>query len=124
MKPFLLIVALALIMNQAIAEPTILTYFSEHEVEQDSDYIQIGITVHSEDSNLNKAVKTAGAIVSKLERIVLEDCHANSKKKTDCDDAFEASKHNIQPKYQLVRKVSTFMGTQYLNFKPSLYNTK
>jgi hypothetical protein len=124
MKPFLLIVALTLIISQATAEPTILTYFSEHEVEQDSDYIEIGITVHSEDINLNKAVKTAETVVAKLEKIVLEHCHAQSKKKTDCDDAFDASKHNIQPKYQLVRKVSTFMGNSFLNHQHSLSNTK
>lgn len=88
-----------------------MTYFTEHEVEQDEDYIEIGITVHCEDSVLKQAVKTANGIVDKLEKIVMSHCTSQSKKKSECEEVFEASKHNIEPKYQMVRKVETFMGT-------------
>jgi hypothetical protein len=40
----------------------------------------------------------------------MNNCNAQAKKKTECEDVFESSKHNIKPKYQLVRKVETFTG--------------
>lgn len=49
-----------------VSEPTQLTYFTEHEVEKESDFIQIGITVHCEDSVLKKATETAKQIVENL----------------------------------------------------------
>lgn len=63
---------------------------------------------------MKAAVGTAKGIVEKLERIVKGYCESLTKKKSECDDVYEASKSKISPKYQLVRKVDTFIGTNEL----------
>ena len=54
-----------------------------------------------------------------MEKIVMNYCQSHAKKKSECDDVFEASKHKIEPKYQMVRKVETFIG-KFLSFISSL----
>jgi len=68
---------------------------------------------------LRNAVRTANNVVEKLEKIVMNYCQSQAKKKSECDDVFEASKHKIEPKYQMVRKVETFIG-KCLSFISSL----
>jgi F0F1-type ATP synthase membrane subunit b/b' len=71
------------------------------------------LTVTTEGKSLKKGITEAEKIIKDIEQIAKKYCLEHSKAKKDCEDIFEATKYEIEPKYHLVRKVETFTRKKF-----------
>lgn len=59
-----------------------------------------------------------------METIVKNYCEAHTKNKKECEEVVETSEYKIDPIYQLVRKVPTFVGNFVINMQLFQYHTR
>jgi hypothetical protein len=107
----LAVLLLALVCAQAQPSGTKITFFVEHEVDEEKDYLEIVINIKAEDTSLKEALENAEETVKYIRELVEEHCRTNSKKKGECQEITESGKFNVEPLYRLIRSEPVFIGT-------------
>jgi hypothetical protein len=119
--------ALAILLLLAVAHsqpsgPTV-TFYVEHEVDPEKDYLEIVVNVKAEDTSLKEALADAEETVKFVREQVEEHCRSNSKKKGECQQITESGKFNVEPLYRIIRTEPVFVGTSRLT-QPSQSPTR
>lgn len=110
----LLTLIIAGVAAAANEEAVNLSYFVEHEVELDRDFLEIVVEAKAEDSSLKTTLAEASATVAFIRDEVHKFCLANSQKKGECEEVSECGKFNVEPEYRTIRGEPVFIGTERL----------
>ena len=105
----LTLMAVLLIARKDSPGPTV-TFFVEHEVEPQKDYIEIVINIKAEDTSLKEALADAEDTVKCVRDLIEEHCKTYSKKKGECQEITESGKFNVEPLYRIIRTEPVFVG--------------
>jgi cytochrome c-type biogenesis protein CcmH/NrfF len=86
----ILILAVLLVCSWAQEEPTKLTFFIEHEEEQEEDYIEVSLKIKCQSRSLVDAISSAAKITSEVNSLAADYCKEYTKKgKGDCKQAVD-----------------------------------
>jgi hypothetical protein len=80
----LIALILALGVGQKASPGPTVTFYVEHEVEPDKDYMEIVVNIKAEDTSLKEALADAEETVKFVRDLVEEHCRTYSKKKGEC----------------------------------------
>jgi hypothetical protein len=67
----LLFIALAVCTH---AEPTVLTYIVEREINQEDHYIELTLKIQVDGYSLKKSIDTAAAVINSIKEAAIADC--------------------------------------------------
>lgn len=98
-----IIATLILLLTNAQSTGPKVTFFVEHEVDPEKDYLEIVVNIKAEDTSLKEALADAEETVKFVRTLIEDHCKANSKKKGECQEITESGKFNVDPLYRIIR---------------------
>lgn len=107
-----LLLGCLLLALSANAQPsTKITFFVEHEVELEKDYLEMVLNIKAQDTSLKEALTSAADTVAQVRTLAEDYCKTHSRKAGECQEITESGKFNVEPLYRLIRKEPVFIGT-------------
>jgi len=56
------------------AEPTVLTYIIEREINQEDHYVELTLKIQVDGYSLKNSIDTAAAVINNIQEAVIADC--------------------------------------------------
>ena len=107
MKILFLTLLLSLVFLCACKEPVRVSLLVEAEEDDGEDFLEIKLIITQQDQSLAKAITSSNNLAEEIKKAARTYCAVDLKNK-GCDDITEISHPEIESKYQVVRKESTF----------------